>query len=335
MFRLVESFFREHLQRGRGASRHTILTYRDALRLFFSFLADASGRAVADLRFDDLTAARVVEFLDHLETNRRNCPSTRNGRLAAIRSFVKHIIRNDPSLAGRCQRILSLPFKKTRQPVLGYLEPEELHLLLRRVDRRERRGVRDYALILFLYNTGARVSEALHVRPDDLQLHRPYQVRLHGKGNKDRLCPLWPETAIAVRRLLDRASPPDPSQSQGAAVFRNARGEPISRDGVAHILRIYLQRAAQQSPALGRKNVTPHTLRHSAAVAMLQAGCDLTVIRDMLGHESVATTNRYVKSNIQMKRRVLKAFWARSGLVRSRSRPWKPTPPLLAFLESL
>jgi site-specific recombinase XerD len=330
LLRLVESFFRDYLQQARGVSRHTVLAYRDALRLFFSFLAEETKRPVAKLALEDLTVDRVLAFLDHLESDRHNSVSTRNVRLTAIRSFFRHLIQQDMLHVGQFQRVLSLPLKKTRPPVISYLEPEEVQVLLRQPDRRIEREARDHALLLFLYNTGSRISEALAVRRDEIQLARPRQVRLHGKGRKDRVCPLWPDTAKALKRLVD-----DPELPRDAPVFRSTRGGPLSRDGAAHLLRKYLQLAVRQLPNLRRKHVTPHVLRHSCAVALLQAGVDLTVIRDYLGHESIATTGRYTRANLQMKRRVLDAFWKRAGLSPSRDPRWRPAPDLLAFLTSL
>jgi integrase/recombinase XerD len=195
------------------------------------------------------------------------------------------------------------------------------------VDRRFRDGERDHALLLFLYNTGARVSEALAVRPCDLRLERPWQVRLLGKGQKERICPLWSETVSALRRIIrtDRAED---------TLFRNVRGAPLTRDGVAYLLTKYVRLAAQNALALRKRHVTPHVMRHSCAVALLQAGVDVSVIRDYLGHASVATTSRYITTNLQMKREVLEAFWKRAGLTPAPKR-WQPSPKLLAFLESL
>ena len=190
-------------------------------------------------------------------------------------------------------------------------------------------STRDRALLLFLYNTGARVGEALAVRSRDLRLDRPRQVRLHGKGNKDRLCPIWAETATALRDLVAKAGSPD------EPIFRNAHGAALTRDGVAYVIAKYVRRAAESSPHLRRRKVTPHVLRHSCAVALLQAGVDVTVIRDYLGHASIATTSRYLATNLDMKRDVLAAFWKRAGLDRKGGSTWRASPKLIAFLESL
>ena len=327
---LVESFFREHLERLCGASPHTVRAYRDTLRLLFSFLADRTGGSVANLKLDDLRVEAVSDFLAHLESRRANTAASRNCRLAAIRTFFKHLVRHDLSRADQYQRVLALPSKKAHVPAAQYLEPEDVKLILKQPDRQTPLGARDHALLLFLYNTGARVSEALAVRVEDLSLIQPRHVRLHGKGGKDRLCPLWRETTNALQHL--------PAVREGRrndVLFCNRNGELLTRDGVAYILRKYTTIAAREAPALRRRRITPHVLRHSCAVALLQGGTDVTVIRDYLGHASIATTSRYITTNLQMKRDALEAFWRRSGLSPTRATPWKPKPGLLAFLASL
>lgn len=330
LLRLTQSFFREHLERTCGVSTHTVRAYRDTLRLFFGFLADTTGTSVAKLKLSDLNVQAVKAFLVHLETQRANSVVTRNCRLTALRSFIAHLLRNDVTLAGEYQRILSLPMKRAPTAPAVYLEPEEMSVILKQPDRKSPLGLRNRALLLFIYNTGARISEALAVRLQDLSLTRPKQVRLYGKGKKERLCPLWDETASALKDLVKATRPP-PDEP----IFRNRHGEVLTRDGVAGLLRKYSAMAARELPALRRRRVSPHVLRHSCAVALLQAGNDPTVIRDYLGHASVATTNRYISSNLQMKREALDRFWRRAGLSPTRAAPWKPKPDLLAFLTSL
>jgi integrase/recombinase XerD len=325
---LTESFFRNYLQHTRGASAHTVRAYRDALKLFYLFLADKKGKPVADLALEDIQSDAVLGFLDHVESRRGNSAVTRNCRLAAIRSFVQHLLRQDVTRAGQYGRVLAIRNKKALRRAAIYLEPEEARAVINAIDRRSRNGERDHALFLFLYNTGARVSEALGVRSRDLRLERPRQVRLLGKGKKERICPLWSETASALRRIIPLGRADD-------VLFRSARGAPLTRDGVAHLLGKYVRIAAQHTAALRKIRVTPHVMRHSCAVALLQAGVDVTVIRDYLGHASVATTSRYITTNLQMKREVLEAFWKRAGLDRAAPRKWRPSSKLLAFLESL
>lgn len=325
---LTESFFRNYLQRTRGASTHTVRAYRDALKIFFVFLVGQRRRPLADLTLDDIQCDSVLAFLDHVESKRGNSAGTRNCRLAAVRSFVQHLLRQDVTRAGQYGRILAIRNKKALRRTTVYLEPEEARAVISAVDPRSQHGQRDHALLLFLYNTGARVSEALAIRASDLRLERPRQVRLLGKGQKERICPLWSETAAALRRII-------PSVKTGDVLFRNSCGEPLTRDGVAYLLSKYVRRAAEHITALTKRRITPHVMRHSCAVALLQAGIDISVIRDYLGHASVATTSRYITTNLQMKRKVLDAFWKKSGLAPSAPKRWRPSPTLLTFLESL
>lgn len=325
--KLVEAFFREYLQRIRAASPHTIRAYRDTLKLYFVFLS-RGDRALSAVQLDDLNTGTVLEFLQHLEEVRKNGRATRNYRLAALRSFFEYLLRNDPTRAEQYHRVLAIPAKRHHPPSASYLEPEEVRVLLAQPNRKTALGARDHALLLFLYNTGARISEALAVQKGDLCMAKPRQVRLHGKGNKDRICPLWRETAQALQHLC--------SESQDSAVlFNNARGEPLTRDGVAYLIDKYSRAAAEHRPTLRKRRVTPHVLRHSCAVALLQAGLDIVVIRDYLGHASVATTNHYIATNLKMKREALEAFWDRSGLGKTKPAQWQAKPDLLRFLESL
>lgn len=326
---LVESYFQEHLRRVRGASPHTVHAYRDTLQIFFGYVADHTRRPMAKLTLDDIHADVVLAFLDHLESARHNTAATRNCRLVAIRGFVQHLLRHDVSRAARYQRILGIPTKKSRTKPVSYLEPEEMKVVLAQPERNAPGGLRDHALLLFLYNTGARVSEALAVRPRDLQLFRPPQVRLHGKGSKERLCPLWDDTAAVLKQLIRK------QHDSAEPLFRNAGGNPLTRHGVAYLLSKYVRAATHHLPSLHGRQITPHTLRHSCAVALLQAGVDVTVIRDYLGHASIATTSRYITTNLQTRRDTLEKFWKRAGLTPSPEARWKPSPGLLDFLAKL
>jgi len=330
LFALVESFFLEYLPRQRGASVHTVRAYRDALKLLFEFVAQCRRRSVASLELGDLDASTVGNFLDHIEAARSNSVATRNCRRAAIRSFFKHLVRNDLAHSQQYARMLAIPSKKARQRPATYLEPDDMRAIIGKPDRRTTDGWRDYTLLLFLYNCGARVSEAADVRWSDLHLTAPRQVRLRGKGKKERLLPLWRETANALHRLSGIAGTRDQQQ-----VFLNHHGQPLTRDGIAYILHKHASALARERPALARKRITPHVLRHSCAVALLQSGTDVTVIRDYLGHASVATTGRYITTNLQMKREAMQSFWKHAGLEPSNAKPWRPKPHLLAFLQSL
>ncbi len=323
---LTQSFFFGYLQSTRGVSSHTLRAYRDAMKLFFLFLAGQKRKQIAELDLDDIQA--VLAFLDYIESKRSNSAVTRNCRLAAIRSFVQHLLRCDVTRAGQYGRILAIQTKRAIHRAVAYLEPEEARAVIAAVDTGSQRGRRDHALLLLLYNTGARISEALMLRSGDVRLDRPPQVRFLGKGRKERICPLWPETASALRRIIRVEGGND-------VLFKSHRGTPLTRDGAAYLLQKYVRLAAKNSPRQRQRTVTPHMLRHSCAVTLLQAGVDVSVIRDYLGHASVSTTSRYITTNLQMKRQVLEAFWKRSGLAATGSRKWQPSPKLLAFLQEL
>jgi integrase/recombinase XerD len=328
LLNLTQSFFLSYLQSTRGASSHTVRAYRDALKLFFLFLADQEQKSIEDLDLDDVQAEAVLTFLNHIESKRSNSAATRNCRLAAIRSFVQHLLRHDVTRAGQYGRILAIRTKRATHKAVAYLEPEEVRAVIAAVDTSSPHGRRDHAPLLLLYNRGSRVSEALAVRSSDLRLDRPRQVRLLGKGRKERICPLWPETASALRRIIR-------VEGSNDILFKSHQGTPLTRDGVAYLLQKYVRLAAQGNSAPRLCRVTPHMLRHSCAVALLQAGVDVTVIRDYLGHASVSTTSRYITTNLQMKRQVLNAFWKRAGLAPTVTRKWRPSPKLLAFLQTL
>ena len=330
LFAQVQSYFTDYLPKQQGASAHTIRAYRDALTLLFRFVADQRGKGVAALRIEDVDVDAVARFLDHIEADRSNTAATRNCRRAAIRGFFKHLLRNDLVHAQQFMRVLAIPSKKARQRPATYLEPPDARLIIDAPDKRNRDGWRDYVLLLFLYNCGARVSEACGLQWDDLQLAPPRQVRLRGKGKKERLLPLWSETAQALHRLRGLTS-----GASGQCVFLNRQGQPLTRDGVAYILGKHVAAATRVNSALCRKHITPHVMRHSCAVALLQSGTDVTVIRDYLGHASVATTGHYITTNLQMKRDAMQAFWEKAGIGLANPKRWKPEANLLEFLRSL
>jgi len=295
------------------------------------FLASRCRRPVERLRLDDIGPDAVLAFLDDLESSRGNTIATRNLRLAAIHGFIEFLVRNDLRRAGQYQRILDIRPKRSRVRPVEYLDAELIRAILEQPDRRTDVGARDYALLLVLFNTGARIAEVLALSNDNVHLTPPRQIRVRGKGNKERVCPLWRETASAIRVVIDR------TRAGMGPVFRNVRGGPLTRDGAAYILARHATSAEARYPELRRFRITPHVLRHSCAVALLQGGVDPTVIRDYLGHASVTTTNRYITSNLSMKRDALAAFWRRAGLMpkaKARAR-WRPTPALLDFLSSL
>lgn len=329
--RALRGFFADHLPRVRGMSPHTVRSYRDALMLLLRFLVRHHGREVVALDFDDLAPDHILAFLDHLEADRHNGAATRNARLAAVHAFARYAAASDPEHLELCQRILAVPFKRARMRVVEYLEADELRALLDAPDRATADGRRDYALLLVLFNTGARVQEIIDLRPCDLQLMRPCQVRLRGKGRKERLCPLWPHTADVLRALLLEQGV---DSAAAAPVFRNHRGQPLTRFGVRYLLRKHACRAQFAAASLAARRIHPHIMRHTAAVHLLQAGVDLVTISHWLGHASVETTNRYAAVDLETKRAALALARPVSDIAPDLA-AWRTDASILQWLESL
>lgn len=329
--RALRGFLVEHLPTVRGLSPNTILSYRDALLLLLRFLAEHRHRQVDKLDLDDLDPDGVIAFLDHLENERGNCTATRNSRLAALHAFARYVAAHVPEHLATCQRLLAVPFKRAGTRTVEYLEGAEFRAMLEAADRRTREGRRDHVLLLTFINTGARVQELLDLRPLDLQLQRPFQACLRGKGSKERLCPLWPQTAEALRTLISESGLGDRSTER---LFRNRRGEPLTRFGVRHILRTYAERAQASAPTLAQKRVHPHTMRHTAAVHLLQSGVDLVSISHWLGHASIETTNRYAVIDLETKRAaIMKA--GPIGTADGTTAAWRSDASVLDWLEAL
>jgi integrase/recombinase XerD len=244
----------------------------------------------------------VLALLDHLEHERHNSISTRNARLAAIRSFFHHVAASDPEAIGIAQRVLSIPEKRTTKRMLGYLDQKDLEAILAAPDRTTLLGQRDHALLVFLARTGARVSEACDLSVADLHLQWPQQVLLRGKGGKERAVPLSKDTAQQLQALGEQRRLPPDSQ---APFFVNSRGQRLTRHGVTHILRRAVATASNTTPELAARTISPHTLRHTTAMHLLQSGVDLTTIQSWLGHASSNTTHHYVEADLEMKRRAL------------------------------
>jgi integrase/recombinase XerD len=300
--RLVVSFFEDYLPTQRGMSIHTLRSYRDAIVLWLQFAARDTGRRLESLLIADLTAERIERFLEHLQAERHNGIATRNARLAAIHTFARHVAAKLPEQLSTVQSILNIPFKRgAKQMPIDYPESGDIRALLQHIDRRTPAGQRDYALFILMCNTGARVQEVLNLRIRDVRLDPPEQVRLHGKGDKIRLCPLWPQTAKLLRDLI-HAQPPDGPDLAAAPLFRNRNGRPLTRFGVRYLLRKHLPH--YRSATSGRR-IHPHALRHATAVHMLKDGIDFGTISQILGHASVVTTMRYARADLDLKRQAL------------------------------
>ena len=323
---VLHSFFASHLITVKGLRPASVRSYRDTVRLFLLFTAADKGCKITRLTLSDLTFNRVLAFLRHLEQDRGNHASTRNQRLAALHCLFDYIARRAPEMLATGQQVAAIPNKRAAPPETRFLERDETEDLLRHLPRDGPLALRDRALILFLYNTGARAQEAADLRAEHLDLGEHPLVRLHGKGGKWRTCPLWQETARLLSTLL---RPPPPPQ---AAVFC-AHGQPLTRHGIYKIIRRHASRF--DDPRTGR-HVSPHTFRHTAAVHLLEAGVEVNVIRGWLGHADLGTTNRYAEINTKTKLAALQAAEPHDTSPRSRTKPiWRSDESLLNWLASL
>lgn len=326
---LVTDFFVAHLASERNVSRHTAIAYRDAIKMFLRFAANFQNRTVDRLRIEDLSVKIILEFLNHLETVRKNSVRTRNARLAAIHSFFRYVLSREPVLASLCQRVLTISFKKTAQPALGYLSKEEVKNLLSQIDRSTHDGERDYLLLALLYDTGARVQELLDLKPTDFRLESPAFVKIIGKGRRERLCPLLPQTTRLVARFITEQGR---FFEDNCPIFVNRSGQKLSRHGVRYLMKKYLTIAQQKMPSLGRRSISPHTLRHTKAMHLLQSGLPLITIKDILGHADIKSTEIYIQTDLEMKRKALQLAGTPSQVRKYRR---AGTSDLLAWLESL
>ena len=328
----VRRFLLEHIVADRNLSLNTQKSYRDALLLLLRFVAERYGIEPTQLTVEDLKAEVVRNFLIYLQKQRGSSLPTVNQRLIAIRSLFHFISRCVPELVDPATQVEAVPLRKTASPTVPYLDKEEIDALLAVPDRRRPQGQRDYALLLFLYNTGARADEAAHVTVGDLNLGTSPFVTIRGKGRKTRLCPLWTHTSKVLRILLGPRleGPPE------AFVFLNVRGVPITRFGIHTLVERLVTRALKAMPSLQKKRVSPHVIRHSTACHLLRAGVDINTIRAWLCHVSLETTNRYAEADLEMKAKALATCAVREpGRNSDGKAAWRKDRDLLAFLTSL
>lgn len=323
---LIQQFFSERLIQQQNVSRQTVASYRDTFRLMLGFLRKTRRRQPADLALNDLDAPTIAAFLEHLEKQRHNSIRTRNVRFAAIRSFMKYVATRDPAALPIVQRVLAIPLKRFARPALRYLSREEVTAILNAPDALTWSGRRDRALFAVLYNTGARVSEAVAARRADVRLDAERCIQLTGKGRKHRVVPLWKSTADQLHSWMTQID-----KAPDAPLFPNRRGRPMSRSGVEKRLRKAARAAADCCPTLRGKRLSPHTFRHTTAMHLLQAGVDITVIALWLGHESTETTHQYVEANLAMKDRAL----SKVEEIPLKQVRYRPGEKLLQFLDDL
>jgi integrase/recombinase XerD len=326
----LRSYFTDYLPKQRAISPHTLSSYRDSLKLFMQFVAGEKADPCL-LMLEKLSAEQVSDFLQYLEDSRHNLAATRNVRLSAIHSFFRYVGVHHPQYLEQSQRILSVPFKRKTTRQIEHFEFSEIQALLSGIDRSRADGCRDYAMVSFMFNTGARVSEFIGLHACDLRLIDPASVLLRGKGRKERTCPLWPETARALRDYLEQRAL---GLHEARQVFLNHRGQPLTRFGARLIVQKLVRATAIHKPSLKQKRLHPHSFRHSTAIHLLKSGVDLCTISHWLGHCSVNTTNKYLELDLETKREALKKVKPiahRNG----QSGRWHRDPNLIKWLESL
>lgn len=323
---LLESFFTQRLINQRQASPHTIASYRDTFRLLLGFAQQRLHREPSQLRLEDLDAPLIGAFLHDLEKGRSNVSRSRNLRLTAIRSFFRYAAYQQPEYAGQIQRVLAIPNKRQARPLVGFLTRPEIEALLAAPNQHTWGGRRDHAFLLMALQTGLRLSEMTALCRQDLVLGTGAYVRCQGKGRKERCTPLGKPTATVLKAWLR-----EPARGTSDILFPNARGGRLSADGVQYLVAKHLVVARQRCPSLRQKRVSPHVLRHSAAMELLQGGVDRSAIALWLGHESVETTQMYLDANLALKEEALKKTTPLNG----KAGRYRADDRLLQFLKSL
>ena len=322
----IKRFFTEYLSHQRHCSPHTLRSYRDAIRLFLLYLQENKKTSPGTLAASDLSAENVLDFLNALQESRHNGARTRNARLAAIRAFVRYLLLVEPTLSSDLQGVLAVPVKRTPARAFDSLTRAEMEAVLDAPDAETWSGQRDRVLFTVMYNTGARVSEVIGATVSDVTINPGNTLRLRGKGRKERVLPLWKSTAKILAKWIAV------NQLHGEQVlFSNARGARMTRSGVEKRLQEAVQKASENCPSLKAKRVSPHTLRHTIAMHLLQSGVDITLIAMWLGHESIQTTHMYMTANLEMKEKALNTLQSPSG----GDFRFRPGVALMKCLESL
>jgi integrase/recombinase XerD len=325
------SFFEVHLKVDRGLRPGSIKSYRDTIKLFLAFTAQACHRPVTRLNMSDLSSQRVLDFLHMIETQRHNKAQTRNQRLAGLHTFYRYLAAHYPEMLAEAQRVEAIPNKRTQPPATRYLERDEINRLFESLPMTGTLALRDQAILMLLYNTGARVQEIVDLRVSDVDLDGPLRARLHGKGDKWRACPIWPQTA-ALLSQLDTVKAGDAT----SALFVSNRHLPLTRFGVYKLVRRHTEGLIRTGTREQRAAISPHVLRHTTAVYLLESGVEPNVIRAWLGHVSLDTTNRYAEISMRTKQAALAACMPpTSSAARPTVAGWHKDQDLMKWLQTL
>ena len=325
----IHSFFEQYLRAQRNASPQTIISYRDVIKQFLLFVAGQEHVPFAALKFPMLNADAVLKFLTHIENVRQVSIRTRNHRLAALHSFFRHAMALNPEYFQQCSRIMNVPRKRAQEKTVDYLELDELKIIMAQPDRKTGKGRRDYLMLSLMYNTGCRVTELVNVVPSAFTFGPSHYVKLTGKGQKERYCPLWNQTMALLKEYMNEHNL---ASKSNLPLFINQQGREMTRFGVFHMLASYHRQAIRQEPSLAKKKLHPHTIRHCTAVHLLQAGVEFNVIQKILGHVSIETTSKYAKIDMAMKRKAIETMEGGRPVMPA---VWQQNKTLLDWLESL
>jgi len=323
---LLQNFFCQWLIGQRQVSPQTVSSYRDSFRLLFRFAERELGKSVEKLDLSDLDGTLVIAFLDYLEAKRQNNIRSRNARLAAIRSFLHYAVLQEPNALETIQKVFAIPMKRFERPMINFLHLKEIEKIIDAPDSNTWSGRRDKIMIMTLYNTGARVSEIINIKCADIENGQCTALHLHGKGRKQRVVPLWKRTSKILQQWL-----PQIDRHPHSPLFPNRFGKSMSRSGVEKQLLSAAKKARKQCPSLAGKTISPHIIRHTTAMHLLQSGVDLSVIALWLGHESIITTHHYMEADLEMKKQALN----RMKEPKHSSVHFKASKDVLAFLDSL
>lgn len=323
----IRRFLLEHLITERNLSRNTQRSYRDTFCMLIPFVSKNIRRPNDRLLVEDISGDCVRKFLGHLETERNCSVRTRNQRLAALHAFARYVGDHNPELIPSCREVRMVPFKRADRNPVSYLEKNEMDAILASANLTTNQGRRDHAVLLFLYNSGARASEVVGVAIGDIENDRSGSgiVVLRGKGGKARFCPLWKKTMSELAPLMQKRSATEP-------LFLNRYGRPLSRFGIRDIVQRHARRAETVAPSLAHKSISPHIIRHTTATHLLRSGVDINTIRAWLGHVSIETTNIYAEIDLEAKAKALAACEVGGS---ASTKPWHDDPTLMAFLKSL
>lgn len=324
---LIECFFTQRLMKLRRVSAHTIASYRDTFRLLLTFAESRLHISPSDLELSHLDAALIIAFLDHLEIDRASSARTRNLRLTAIRAFFQFAAFEEPAYSAQIQRVLAIPAKRHEQKLVQFLTRPEIEALLAAPDRTTWLGRRDHAILLLAVQTGLRLSELTNLDRNEVSLGKGAHVRCFGKGRKERCTPLSRQTTLALRAFLKELS-----AKSAPVLFPTVDGRRMSADAIQYLLKKHIETARSHCPSLRHKRVSPHVLRHTAAMELLQAGVDSSVIALWLGHESVETTQVYIQADLALKEKALGKVAALKSKAVQR---YRAPDQLLAFLDGL